>query len=188
MSNPRNQPENTPVMVYGGAPSLEEPKPGPFGAVAEAVKLSHLIDTLPSWLQDELRGRSALDAIRWLADELQRARSAQPGYTLDDYQTDALRTASRPNGPDWLNEKLLGLAEEAGEVLGVFKKGIHHSHGLDRAKVVNELGDVLWYVSCLALYVDAKLSEVAEANRAKLKRRYPDGFSSERSINRTEEP
>lgn len=75
----------------------------------------------------------------------------------------------------------LGLAGEAGEVVDLIKKGIYHQQGIDKDKVKKELGDVLWYLSALCKQFDFTLEEVMEANINKLKARFPDGYSSERT-------
>ena len=75
----------------------------------------------------------------------------------------------------------LGLAGEAGEVADTIKKAVCHRHGLDRDKIIKELGDVLWYVAALCTKIDVPLSEVMERNIAKLRLRYPNGYSSEDS-------
>lgn len=103
---------------------------------------------------------------------------------MHEYQHAALRTAaSTPDRPE-LAVLALGVAGEAGEVADLVKKHIGHGHTLDREKVVKELGDVLWYIAVLANQVGATLETVAQANIEKLAKRYPEGFSSERSINR----
>ena len=80
----------------------------------------------------------------------------------------------------------MGLSGEAGEVLEQIKKVIGHDHLLDEDSVENELGDVLWYVAEICNDLGLSMEHVAERNIAKLRRRYPDGFSSERSVNREE--
>lgn len=99
---------------------------------------------------------------------------------LDQYQQEALRTAGDIR-PEILG---LGIAGEAGEVADLLKKHLGHGHPLDREKLIKELGDVLWYVAVLANWAGATLDEVAQVNVAKLKVRYPNGFSTERSQNR----
>jgi NTP pyrophosphatase (non-canonical NTP hydrolase) len=105
--------------------------------------------------------------------------------TLKEYQEACERTAASGNN---LQEKLgcgsMGISEEAGEVTGLIKKHLYHGHVLDKQKVVKELGDVLWYLTYIAMAVDSSLEEVARANIDKLNLRYPDGFSKEASINR----
>lgn len=78
----------------------------------------------------------------------------------------------------------LGLAGEAGEVADTIKKAVFHRHPLNRDELVKELGDVLWYVAALCTKLDVNMADVMHANIEKLKARYPDGYSSERSINR----
>lgn len=106
---------------------------------------------------------------------------------LDDYQREALRTAGNPATQGWLFEKLLGLPEEVGEVLGSIKKAEYHGHVTSSETIKKELGDVLWYVACIAHWYGYTLSDVASTNIEKLRRRYPDGFSAYRSVNRGDE-
>jgi NTP pyrophosphatase (non-canonical NTP hydrolase) len=107
---------------------------------------------------------------------------------LDEYQKLAARTLS-PLATDGtlLAVTALGLTGEAGEVADLVKKHLGHGHPLDRAKVSAEVGDCLWYVAALCTVLDLDLSAVAEANIEKLRRRYPVGFSTERSLNRAGE-
>ena len=106
---------------------------------------------------------------------------------LDDYQREAMRTAGEAGRDEWLFEKLLGLSEEVGEVLGLIKKAEFHGRALDLDALKNELGDVLWYLAAIAHWYGFDLSDVASANVEKLRKRYPDGFSVERSVNRGDE-
>lgn len=103
--------------------------------------------------------------------------------TLDYYQYQAARTAPCENQ---LATFALGVEGEAGEVADLVKKHIGHGHPLDVEKLKLELGDVLWYVAGLASVIGVTLSEVATANIAKLEKRYPNGFSTEASMNRAD--
>lgn len=105
--------------------------------------------------------------------------------TLNRYQVEALRTAA--SYPDILQRRTilaLGLAGESGEFIDVIKKELGHGHPADIAKVCLELGDILWYIANMADAYGLSLSEIASINIAKLKARYPDGFSTEASIHR----
>lgn len=108
---------------------------------------------------------------------------------MNGYQSGAMRTAADLDGSDkTLAILALGVAGEAGEVADYIKKVVGHGHKMDKDKLVKELGDVLWYVAVLSHVVGVELDTVAATNIAKLKARYPDGFSSERSVNRSDEP
>lgn len=80
----------------------------------------------------------------------------------------------------------LGLAGESGELLDLFKKWIFHSKPLDEDHAKKELGDVLWYVAEIAYSLGWNLDDIMAMNIDKLKARYPEGFSAERSNHRAE--
>lgn len=110
--------------------------------------------------------------------------------TFDEYQQLARRTANLKNSAEERRVNwALGLCGEAGEVAEHVKKLTFHGHMMSdfsRTQLLFELGDVLWYVSQMASELGADLERVAQMNIEKLKTRYPDGFSEERSINRSE--
>ena len=97
--------------------------------------------------------------------------------TLDEYQRAALRTANPGLAPD---ERLLdaaaGLAEEAGEVLGLVRKRVFQQRQTDRDRFVEELGDALWCLAVTADSLGVSLGELAQNNLDKLARRHPSGF------------
>lgn len=107
------------------------------------------------------------------------------GITANDYQRAAMRTAG-DDEENYLANGAMGLCGESGEVTDLIKKHLYQGHELDRVKIVEELGDVLWYCALVAEAVGATLSEVMLMNEKKLEERYPEGFSKERSIHREE--
>ena len=64
-----------------------------------------------------------------------------------------------------------GLAGEVGEVLEPIKKEIRDGKLVDAQDLTLELGDVLYYLTRIALYYGVELREVVEANRRKLDHR-----------------
>ncbi len=107
--------------------------------------------------------------------------------TLNDYQKLCLRTATVP-----MDEKTmhltwsLALAGEVGELANRTKKVFLHGHDYEKEKVVEELGDILWYIAVYSHDIGVDLQTVAQENILKLEKRYPDGFSTDASINRKE--
>jgi NTP pyrophosphatase (non-canonical NTP hydrolase) len=73
----------------------------------------------------------------------------------------------------------LGLASEAGEVVGKVKKALRDRGGaFDAAQIdalKDELGDVLWYVAVLAADLGLSLESIAAGNLAKLASRQQRG-------------
>ena len=95
---------------------------------------------------------------------------------FEDYQSEASQTAHYPSRLSNLEYPTLGLAGEAGEVANIVKK-IQRDHGgvindEIRAKLKDELGDVLWYISACADELDLTLTEIAEYNVNKLAKRH----------------
>jgi NTP pyrophosphatase (non-canonical NTP hydrolase) len=80
----------------------------------------------------------------------------------------------------------MGLSGESGEITDYVKKVVFQGHPLKKEKIAEELGDLLWYVARMASLLGYDLSEIAQMNIEKLKKRYPDGFSVEASVNRVE--
>ena len=82
------------------------------------------------------------------------------------------------------NERLLdaaaGVAEEAGEVLAHVRKHLYQDRPLDREKLAEELGDVLWCIAGVATASGFSLDDVAARNVEKLARRWPNGMPTNR--------
>lgn len=106
---------------------------------------------------------------------------------INDYQQQAARFCN-PEIPEQelLLMGVMGLCGESGEAVDLVKKVRFHGHPLDRDALIRELGDVAWYLACTASALDVSLEEVLTQNLRKLQQRYPDGFSSERSLHRSE--
>lgn len=109
-------------------------------------------------------------------------------FGLDEYQAQCLRTRKgEMSEKDIHMSWSLAIAGEAGELANLTKKVFVHGHPYDRDRVIDELGDILWYIAVYGEAIGAPLSEIAARNLAKVVTRYPDGFSSEASLNRYEE-
>ncbi|MBQ8788225.1 MAG: nucleoside triphosphate pyrophosphohydrolase family protein [Oscillospiraceae bacterium] len=106
---------------------------------------------------------------------------------INEYQKLAMVTLNKNlDKKEILTNSVMGLCGESGEACDIVKKHLFHGHELDRESLIKELGDVAWYLAEAASALDINLDEVFERNIKKLKKRYPEGFSEERSINRTE--
>ena len=107
--------------------------------------------------------------------------------TGKEYQGLAMRTCNIPheNTHDKVYHAIFGLASEAGEVAGIFQK-VYQGHPIDIDHVKKELGDCLWMIAEACDSLGTDLDEVMVMNIEKLKNRYPDGFSTERSLQRAE--
>lgn len=124
--------------------------------------------------------------IREALDLWQSMKDNPDSMTLMEYQKAAQRTSNTITSDAKIENGLFGLAGEVGELCDAWKKHRYQGHGFDRGHMVSELGDVLWYIVELACGLDVSLDVVAQTNILKLKARYPDGFTVDRSLHRLE--
>jgi NTP pyrophosphatase (non-canonical NTP hydrolase) len=95
---------------------------------------------------------------------------------IDDYIQNALATLSDDYAYGDITPQLmgmvLGLSDESGEVLGKFKKLLRDKKGVltdeDKAEIIKELGDILWYIATVSHLLGSSLEEVAKKNNEKL--------------------
>lgn len=105
--------------------------------------------------------------------------------TINEYQRLAMKTLNPElSQKDVLINGVMGLCGESGEAIDIVKKHLHQGHELDKKKLAAELGDIAWYLAETAYALDIPLEDIFRGNIDKLKRRYPEGFTTERSINR----
>jgi len=100
------------------------------------------------------------------------------------YQDAAMRTAKPEDEPlvDNLVHASLGISTEAGEFISEVKRIARYGKEMTpeiKAHMLEELGDVLWYVALGCTALSANMNEVASANIVKLLKRFPGKFSNE---------
>ena len=91
--------------------------------------------------------------------------------------------------PERVLTAAIGISAEGGEFAEIVKKCIFQGKPMDddaQYHMKRELGDIVWYVvqACIALGIS--LEDVIDTNIQKLEARYPEGFESFRSENRSE--
>ena len=86
-----------------------------------------------------------------------------------DYQEKAKRTVNTNLQFDEQVANLcMGLCGESGEVVDYLKKCIYHGHLVEREKLIEELGDVMWYLTNLATIFEIPMTEILYENIKKL--------------------
>lgn len=102
--------------------------------------------------------------------------------TLNDVQTEIERQLTRDYADRPFSEiKLmlhLGLAEEAGEVAGLMKRVLRNfpkdQERITKENFIDEIGDVLWYLTACCISHETSLEEVWGYNIKKLQKRYEE--------------
>lgn len=103
---------------------------------------------------------------------------------VNEYQ----RLASRTINPELSDAEkelhaLHGLSGEVGEIHSLYQK-VYQGHKMDDDHLMKEIGDLLWFIAELCTAKGFNMGNIANMNIDKLIKRFPDGFSVERSLNR----
>jgi len=94
--------------------------------------------------------------------------------TFNEYQENAAKTAIYPE--DRALEYLsLGLVAEAGEFAGKIAKYYRKDKTFETQAVIDELGDILWFISEFSRLMGQPLSTIADNNTTKLASRAERG-------------
>lgn len=100
-----------------------------------------------------------------------------------DYQARLINDLGNENSN--LMHMAAGISGEAGEVLDVVKKTFAYGKPLNKDHLVEEIGDICFYISGLIGMIGSSWDEVMNVNVAKLEARYPDAkFNADHAINR----
>ena len=107
--------------------------------------------------------------------------------TINEYQKLAMITMNPSlERKDVLINGVMGLCGESGEAIDIVKRWLAQGHELDKEHLAIELGDIAWYLAETATALDITLEDIFQANIDKLKKRYPKGFETEKSMYRLE--
>ena len=106
---------------------------------------------------------------------------------LDVFQEEALRSMRSDLPYEAICSNMcMGLAGETGETVDIFKKHIYQGKDLDINDVIEEIGDILWYIANLCNVNKITMKECMESNVEKLRKRYPNGFSIKDALERAD--
>lgn len=112
--------------------------------------------------------------------------------TIDDYSQQAVSTMLNTHQMGDMDPRLVsfvfGLMGEGGEVAEKFKKLIRDQDGKisedDKAEILKELGDILWYINGIATLLGSNLETVAQMNIDKILSRKSRGVAHGSGDNR----
>jgi NTP pyrophosphatase (non-canonical NTP hydrolase) len=106
--------------------------------------------------------------------------------TGNEYQRLAARTIGKKmTETDVEYHALHGMVGEIGELHSIYQKD-YQGHDVEESHLKKELGDLLWFIAEYCTSWGWKLDDIMQMNIDKLKARYPEGFSTEKSLHRKE--
>lgn len=121
-------------------------------------------------------------------ERLKECLSELTDTTIYKYEKEVNKTRNNKlNEFESLLEGLMGLNGEAGEAIDILKKQMFQDHKEDYKHIASELGDCCWYITVTANAMGYSLVDILNMNIEKLHKRYPNGFDSAKSIDRSED-
>lgn len=100
---------------------------------------------------------------------------------VNDYVNVARRLKIIP--PEVLHA-VMGITSESGEFADAVKKHLFYGKPLDGVNLIEECGDLLWYIAILCDYFDYPMEAIMQKNIEKLRARYPNKFTEADALNR----
>ncbi len=109
----------------------------------------------------------------------------------EDYIKNALRTEPQEypfKGTHEVTPRIehgaIGIVTEAGEIMDAVKTNKYYGRELDKVNLIEEMGDVMWYLAILCDELGVSFEDVWEKNINKLKKRFPEKYTSDKANNR----
>jgi NTP pyrophosphatase (non-canonical NTP hydrolase) len=107
-------------------------------------------------------------------------------YDVNSCTTEALFTDGKLSGnysADFVHG-VFGVVGETGELIQALTQSVHEKTPVDRVNVIEECGDLLWYIALILRSQGSTFDEAMDKNIAKLRKRFPGQFTSEHALNR----
>lgn len=79
---------------------------------------------------------------------------------------------------------MIGLCTETGELQDAIKKQLIYGKPLDITNIIEEVGDLMWYLAIILDACGSSFEQAFDRNIAKLKKRFPDKFTEHAALNR----
>jgi NTP pyrophosphatase (non-canonical NTP hydrolase) len=81
---------------------------------------------------------------------------------------------------------VMGVSGEVGELLDAVKKAVIYRKPMDIKNVIEELGDIEFFLQGIRNSFRFSRDEIIAANVGKLSRRYPNGYSNQAAVTRAD--
>lgn len=79
---------------------------------------------------------------------------------------------------------ILGIGTESGELQDIYKKYLIYGKEIDFDNILEECGDLLWYIALALKASGYTMEEAMQSNVDKLKIRYPEKFTEKDALER----
>lgn len=161
-------------------------------AMGLAGEAGELIDLMKKFLfhkhkVEKLKIKKEAGDVLWYASQLARLLDIDFADAFDKLNKLTEEFDAVKDKEEAIMVSCLTLSRAVGIISLYIDRSAFEKKLVKKSEVRSELLKILVNLFFLALTAGLTIEEVAEGNIEKLKARYPEGFSSDRSINRTED-
>jgi NTP pyrophosphatase (non-canonical NTP hydrolase) len=128
------------------------------------------IASYEKYIAEELERIQRYEEDMAMAEEAEVILKGAMNHPVDNYRN-WQPTFARYTDKNAREYSIIGLAAEAGELLALVQKSIRKGEKINDAKVLDELGDVFWYVNAVMNTYKISWSELCDYNMKKLTER-----------------
>jgi NTP pyrophosphatase (non-canonical NTP hydrolase) len=120
------------------------------------------------------------EEIQKISQKIKEVLEQEIKNPISEYQKICKATAKNDyrSPPEEIMTWGLGIAGEAGDVASCIKKTFAHDND-QRAGIRENVGDTLWYSAMICNFFGWDMAEVLNENVEKLRKRFPNGFTSQ---------
>ena len=145
----------------------------------ENARLQRMVDARDEWLDNLTKARNHFELAHANAERMVNFWFAAAREGIDaTYRSFVQSMFVKAEGADGFAHGAMGLSGEAGEVLEIAKKNWVSGKPINRAHLIEEMGDVMFYWYAVCQNQGISPMEVVDANVRKLMDRYPPGTSA----------
>jgi NTP pyrophosphatase (non-canonical NTP hydrolase) len=108
---------------------------------------------------------------KYLKESERTERKFPDGLSLEPFQIELLHAS-------------MGAVTESAEMMDAMKKHLIYGAELDMVNVLEEIGDMMWYIAIVCRVAEVSLGTVLQNNIDKLRVRFPDQFDELQAMDR----
>lgn len=170
-------------------------------SIGEPERCPLLRGRTPQQIYEQVCAGASQEFDDWMIESFRRQTDMEDNrLRVNDYQWDALQTSPGVKAYEAMPERIghrdpekvpmalihgvMGVSSEAGELSDAVKKSLIYGTPLDTVNILEECGDLLWYIAITLNAAGFTMEEAMRKNLAKLRARYPGGFSEKSATTR----
>lgn len=156
-----------------------------FQSISKRLQSGEILQKLEGLMGDSINDGEYLDSLKKYIFYGKDNGEGVDNDNLVTVDVQGARQKVQDNKVMRLIHAIVGLATESGELLEALSEYLFYDKKeLDETNLMEEAGDVMWYLAQLCDALSTSFEVVQDINIKKLQKRFPDKFNNEDAIGR----